>query len=217
MPLVSLLSFPAPLLACKPFINLHRMEIRPVCCSLPLICHARMQVVPWERGIISQLTGICCMCAQAAPTLDIPTVYDILIHMTPGMDDCAMHQSWCGADTSRAQKGVLSSQERRKRKHKEVRDLFTLSVTLRLIAALNSNKSNCSKLCCYALLAGNSSCCAQGRTHDPALVCRRASTVLIRLQQRPSSGPIQRCRSPPGPMHGWPCLQGRSQKLFCGR
>ena len=70
------------------------------------------------------------MCAQAAPTLDIPTVYDILIHMTPYMDDCAMHQSWCGADTSRAQKGVLSSQERRKRKHKEVRDLFTLSGTL---------------------------------------------------------------------------------------
>ena len=96
-------------------------------------------MVPRERGIISQLTGICCMCAQAAPNLDIPTVYDILIHVTPHMDDCAMHQSWCGADTSRAQKGVLSSQERRKRKHKEVRYLL-LSVALLLIAALVSNK-----------------------------------------------------------------------------
>ena len=141
-----------------------------------------MQVVPLERGNISQLTGICCMRAQAAPTLDIPTVYDIFIHMTPGMDGCAMHQSWCGADTSRTQKGVLSSQERRKRKYKEVRDLCALSVTLCLIAALKSNKSNCSKLCCFALLAGHSLCSAQGRTHDPALVCRKTSTAHVRLQ-----------------------------------
>ena len=82
------------------------------------------------------------MCAQAAATLDIPTVYDILIHMMPGMDDSAMHQSWCGADTLHAQKGALSSRERRKRKHKEVTNISTLSAILvaMLVAALTGQQ-----------------------------------------------------------------------------
>ena len=118
--LVSLLPFPTPPLhlttftawQCRQCAIVWPSFAMPGCMLWPLV---------GERGIICQLTGISCMCKQAPAALNIPTVYDILIHMTPDMDDCAMHQSWCGVDASHAQKGDISSRERRKRKHKEVR------------------------------------------------------------------------------------------------
>lgn len=58
-------------------------------------------------------------------------MYDILMHIDPELDGDGGRQSWCGADAAQAQKGALSSRERRKRKRKEVRELFPIIHKLR--------------------------------------------------------------------------------------
>lgn len=53
--------------------------------------------------------------------ISIATLYDILMHIEPELEEGSLGQSWCGANAAQAQKGALSSKERRKRKRKEVR------------------------------------------------------------------------------------------------
>ena len=53
--------------------------------------------------------------------ISIATLYDILMHIEPELEENSLGQSWCGANAAQAQKGALGSKERRKRKRKEVR------------------------------------------------------------------------------------------------
>ena len=55
--------------------------------------------------------------------VSISTMYDMLMYIGP--EDGAASQSWCGADAIQAQKGALSSKERRKRKRREVGPFLT--------------------------------------------------------------------------------------------
>ena len=57
--------------------------------------------------------------------VSISTMYDMLMYIGP--ENGAASQSWCGADATQAQKGALSSKERRKRKRMEVGQFFTES------------------------------------------------------------------------------------------
>ena len=50
----------------------------------------------------------------------IPTVTDVLMHITPHIEGCADRHPWCGGGAAQSEKGALSSRERRKRKRKEV-------------------------------------------------------------------------------------------------
>ena len=56
----------------------------------------------------------------AGADCSISAVTDVLMHVNPHMEGCPDSQPWCGGNAAEAQKGALSSRDRRKRKRKEV-------------------------------------------------------------------------------------------------